>query len=574
MSRKKIARILLVLAVFASLTLTELTPLSMVQDASAVTQADIDKLKDELSGMNSEKSQLEKELKSIQNDKSAALAQKENIDKQINLLQSEIKGVESLISEYESLITQTEQEIRENEEEEARQYKKVLHARARHGGARDGVVLVGAVRLGELFRLAERHGLHQRDHGQRPEGHRRSACPARADRAEEGLARDLPCRAAERQGDARCQKKSELNTQRAEAEKVLAELKANEAQYKQVLSEKDAAMERQQAEIVRLSRELAEKNGNTTVTYGGYIWPCSSKYVTSPLGARYTGIAGASTNHAGIDIGRVGYTTQAVAAKAGTVIISAYNKYRGNYVVVSHGSGNTTTYQHLSSRSVSVGTYVAQGQVVGFDAVLRIARRGNACCTFGQARSKIPAKAPCELCRVSQGLSICGRYLRAVVSCRRPKSRCRHGKGGGDHPPRDGAARPLRRSGARIALCAPSQSAALEAAARELSKDVRYLHSARRMASAFARTRCAGTAARSPYQTDEDADERRFRRSPPICLVLPGERCGFVAYGRKNRRCSDDLNEDQLICANQARRAVFWVKDVKMPPDGENANLP
>ena len=48
MSKKKIARILLVLAVVASLTLTELTPLSLVQDASAVTQADIDKLKDEL----------------------------------------------------------------------------------------------------------------------------------------------------------------------------------------------------------------------------------------------------------------------------------------------------------------------------------------------------------------------------------------------------------------------------------------------------------------------------------------------------------------------------------------------
>ena len=75
-----------------------------------------------------------------------------------------------------------------------------------------------------------------------------------------------------------------------------------------------------------------------------------------PLGARYTGIAGASRNHAGIDIGRVGYTTQAVAAKAGTVIISAYNKYRGNYVVVRHGSGNTTTNQHLSYRSVCVGT--------------------------------------------------------------------------------------------------------------------------------------------------------------------------------------------------------------------------
>ena len=124
-------------------------------------------------------------------------------------------------------------------------------------------------------------------------------------------------------------------------------------------------MERQQAEIVRLSRELAEKNGNTTVTYGGYIWPCSSKYVTSPLGARYTGIAGASTNHAGIDIGRVGYTTQAVAAKAGTVIISSSNSVRGQYIVISHGSGNTTTYQHLSKRSVSVGAVVKQGQAIG-----------------------------------------------------------------------------------------------------------------------------------------------------------------------------------------------------------------
>lgn len=159
-------------------------------------------------------------------------------------------------------------------------------------------------------------------------------------------------------------KKSELNTQRAEAEKVLAELKANEAQYKQVLSEKDAAMERQQAEIVRLSRELAEKNGNTTVTYGGYIWPCSSKYVTSPLGARYTGIAGASTNHAGIDIGRVA-TRRGRRRQGGHGHHLGLQQVPRHYVVDSHGSGNTTTYQHLSSRSVSVGTYVAQGQVVG-----------------------------------------------------------------------------------------------------------------------------------------------------------------------------------------------------------------
>ena len=122
--KKGILRTLLVLAVVCSLTLCDLAPFSMVQDASAVTQAEIDKLKDELSGMNSEKSQLQKELKTIQNNKNTALAQKENIDKQINLIQSEIRSVEKLIADYESLIEQTEQEIRENEAEEARQYEK------------------------------------------------------------------------------------------------------------------------------------------------------------------------------------------------------------------------------------------------------------------------------------------------------------------------------------------------------------------------------------------------------------------------------------------------------------------
>ena len=362
--KKGILRTLLVLAVVCSLTLCDLAPFSMVQDASAVTQAEIDKLKDELSGMNSEKSQLQKELKTIQNNKNTALAQKENIDKQINLIQSEIRSVEKLIADYESLIEQTEQEIRENEAEEARQYEKFcarVRAMEERGTISYWSVLFDAASFSDLLSAMDFIS-EIMDSDQKVIDDLRSL----REQIEQKKAA-LEASLAEQQSakETLVAKKSELNTQRAAAEKVLADLKANEAQYKQVLSEKDAAMERQQAEIVRLSRELAAQNGDTTATSGGYIWPCSSRYVTSPLGARYTGIAGASTNHAGIDIGRVGYTTQAVAAKAGTVIISSYNKYRGNYVVVSHGSGNTTTYQHLSSRSVSVGTYVAQGQVVG-----------------------------------------------------------------------------------------------------------------------------------------------------------------------------------------------------------------
>ena len=365
MSRKKIARILLVLAVVASLTLTELTPLSLVQDASAVTQAYIDKLKDELSGMNSEKSQLEKELKSIQNDKSAALAQKENIDKQINLLQSEITSVESLISNYESLITQTEQEIRENEEEEARQYEKFcerVRSMEERGTVSYWSVLFDSASFSDLLSAMDFIS-EIMDSDQKVIDDLR----ALREQIEQKKA-SLETSLAEQQSakEALAVKNNELRDQRTEATGLIKEMEENEADYKDVLAEIEAEEEKTQKKIVRLSKELAAQQGNTTVTYGGYIWPVTtSKRVTSPFGKRNTGIKGASTNHRGIDIGGVYYSSTVYAAKAGTVIISSSNSVRGQYIVISHGSGNTTTYQHLSKRSVSVGAVVKQGQAIG-----------------------------------------------------------------------------------------------------------------------------------------------------------------------------------------------------------------
>ena len=139
------------------------------------------------------------------------------------------------------------------------------------------------------------------------------------------------------------------------------------------------------------------------------------------------------------------------------------------------------------------------------------------------------------------------RYLRAVVSCRRPSSRCAWQK----------AAEIIRRAmarlglapeRARIALCAPSQSAALEAAARELSKDVRYLALCAPNGERLARTlRWDCGASVHTLQTDE-----RIAADLSVCfddfplpdgLVLPlGERCGFCRlWDGKPGRCSDDL---------------------------------
>ena len=343
----------------------DLTPLRLPpQTASAVTQADIDKLKKESNALSSKKSEVNKQLSALKKDKANTLKRKALLDQQIDLISEEIANTEQQIAQYEALIEQTEQELSETQAQEADQYElfcKRVRAMEERGTVSYWSVLFQSSSFEELLGAMDFIS-------EVMEADQRVIDDLRVLQAQIAEKQQtLETSLAEQQSakEALAVKNNELRDQRTEATGLIKEMEENEADYKDVLAEIEAEEEKTQKEIVRLSKELAAQQGNTTVTYGGYIWPCSSKYVTSPLGARYTGIAGASRNHAGIDIGRVGYTTQAVAAKAGTVIISAYNKYRGNYVVVSHGSGNTTTYQHLSSRSVSVGTYVAQGQVVG-----------------------------------------------------------------------------------------------------------------------------------------------------------------------------------------------------------------
>ena len=45
---------------------------------------------------------------------------------------------------------------------------------------------------------------------------------------------------------------------------------------------------------------------------------------------------------------------------------SARHSSYGNYVVIDHGNGNSTLYAHMSSRAVSEGQIVTQGQVIGY----------------------------------------------------------------------------------------------------------------------------------------------------------------------------------------------------------------
>ena len=348
-----------VLFVVASLQLDVVGP-----TVQAVTQADIDALQDDADALGEQRAELESQLEALADDKSQALARKNLLDSQIANTNARIANVEAQIAQYDALITQTQAELDQAEADEAEQmevFRQCVRAMEEGGTISYWSVLFNAVDFSDLLgRLDAANEIME---------FRQSVVDELRRLQEEiaGKKADLETQHTA-QEDAKTELEatlSELDAQRAEANALVAEIENNESEYQTALDEIDAEEEAIQAEIVRLSRELAAANGDTGAALGGYIWPVSSRRITSPFGPRNTGIPGASTNHKGVDIGGVGYTTEVHAAKAGTVIVSQRSSSYGEYVVVSHGSGNTTLYAHMSSRSVSVGDYVDQGDVLG-----------------------------------------------------------------------------------------------------------------------------------------------------------------------------------------------------------------
>lgn len=146
---------------------------------------------------------------------------------------------------------------------------------------------------------------------------------------------------------------NEQKSLQAEIDKYDSEIKKIEA-------------EARQASIASSQKSSSSNSGSSTFVSGTMLWPCpSSHYVSSYFGGRNTGIPGASTSHKGIDIG-ASSGAAIVAVLDGTVVTSGYNSARGNYIMIDHGGGIISLYQHGKdgTKTVSVGQKVTKGQTI------------------------------------------------------------------------------------------------------------------------------------------------------------------------------------------------------------------
>lgn len=92
-------------------------------------------------------------------------------------------------------------------------------------------------------------------------------------------------------------------------------------------------------------------------------WPAEGTQISSPFGPRSSPTAGASSNHGGIDI-PVSQGSNVYVCEKGTVTSAEFTSWGGNMVVVDHGNGYVTKYEHNSQLLVSAGDTVEKAQVI------------------------------------------------------------------------------------------------------------------------------------------------------------------------------------------------------------------
>ena len=166
------------------------------------------------------------------------------------------------------------------------------------------------------------------------------------------------------------EQQDELQGKLDETTNLMNEYAADQRELEKLYAAEEAAGKAIVAEINRLMAE-----SDVVPSAEGFIWPVTtSRKISSPQGNRVSpGNGIGSSNHKGVDICNVSYSSKIYATKSGKVLIASMpysdpdggSSGYGNYVVIDHGGGMSTLYAHMSIVKVSVGQYVSQGAVIG-----------------------------------------------------------------------------------------------------------------------------------------------------------------------------------------------------------------
>ena len=306
-----------------------------------------------------------KKAEELENKKKTAESEKTSLANQLSNLVNEMEKTKKKISDKESEISNKEDELilaKANENDQYESMKKRIRFMYENGNTGFIEILCSSKSIGEFLNNAEYISTIS--------GYDRNMLVEF-----QKVVTDVENQEAELQKEYKqlllTSKQSEiqkLDSELGDTKNKLAQLEAAaaaaEKKQKEAAEAAAAAKKAQAAAASKNTGSSSSSAGSPVVSGNGtFTHPCPAGYISSTFGYRTQPIAGASTNHKGIDFAAA-TGTPIYAATAGTVISAGYAGNAGNLLVINHGNGLLTYYMHCSKIYVSAGQKVSKGQNV------------------------------------------------------------------------------------------------------------------------------------------------------------------------------------------------------------------
>ena len=375
-----------------------------------VSAASSSEIKKQIAELKSQKKELESQMKEVQSqveeneDEIENLVnQKDAIDQEIFLLYEQIENINQQLSAYALLIADKQDELDEAQthlSELNAKNKARIRAMEEDGNVSYWSVLFKANNFSDLLdRLsmideiasADRRRLQEMDEAAKEVAIAQTALEAEKDELEivkeEMDATQVTLDEKRAEADALL---TELIEKGYELEDLYAELEAQEEEFLNDIAKKEKEYnEAKRKEWIQYMSTYVTQppatqpsagggtssggtasggtssGGGSAGSSSGWLVPCAYRALTSPFGPRDTGIAGASKNHQGVDLGAP-EGTPIYASRTGVVTAATSSKSAGLYVSINHGDGFSSIYMHMTHYVVRSGQAVSAGQVIGY----------------------------------------------------------------------------------------------------------------------------------------------------------------------------------------------------------------
>lgn len=370
--RNKLKRITILLLCFVfviSCAVPGIPAQAVTSESIREKEREIEKAKEQVSGLKSNLTDVEKLKKELEQSKSDLTAYVQQLDGQLADIQEKIAQYNTLITEKEEEIEETTRDLEAAVEQQEEQYaamKKRIQFMYERSDSFYMETLFGSDSISGIVNRADYiEALSRYDREKLDEyvetrkyvelcKEELEAEKALLDEAKEAVKKE----------------EANVNSLIGEKEAQIVSVTGDIANKEAAIKEYEEMIAQENAEIAALEKAVAEEkarleaeNAQARIYNGGmFAWPCPGyKRISDEYGNRIHPILGTQQFHNGLDMAAPSGTA-ILAAYDGDVVAAAYSGSMGNYIMIDHGSGLYTIYMHCSALYVSKGQSVSKGQ--------------------------------------------------------------------------------------------------------------------------------------------------------------------------------------------------------------------